>query len=32
MQRDNIRNAQGFSSMAPITPSGGFSVKTLTGV
>ena len=29
---DNIGDAWGFSSKTPITPSGGFSVKTLTGV
>jgi len=29
---DSIRDAQGFSSEIPITPSGGFSVETLTGV
>ena len=28
----NIEDVQGFSSIAPITPSGGFSGKTLTGV
>jgi len=28
----NIRDAQGFNSMAPIILSRGFSVKTLTGV
>jgi len=29
---DVIGDTQGFSSIASITPSGGFSVKTLTGV
>ena len=29
---DVIGDAQGFSSIAPITPSRGFSVETLTGV
>ena len=29
---DIIRDVQGFSSKAPIIPSGGFSVETLTGV
>ena len=29
---DSIEDARGFSSKTPITPSGGFSVKTLTGV
>jgi len=29
---DSIGNAQGFSGKTPITPSGGFSVKTLTGI
>ena len=29
---DSIGDAWGFSSKTPITPSGGFSVETLTGV
>jgi len=29
---DIIEDAQGFSGKAPITPSRGFSVETLTGV
>ena len=29
---DIIENAQGFSGKAPITPSRGFSIETLTGV
>ena len=29
---DSIRDAQGFSGKTPITLSGGFSVKILTGV
>ena len=29
---ESIGDTQGFSSNTPITPSGGFSVKTLTGV
>jgi len=29
---ENIGDAQGFSSKTLITPSGGFSVETLTGV
>ncbi len=29
---ESIRDAQGFSGNTPITPSGGFSIKTLTGV
>ena len=29
---DSIGDVQGFSSKTPITPSGGFSVETLTGV
>jgi len=29
---DVIGDAQGFSGIAPIIPSGGFSVETLTGV
>jgi len=29
---DIIEDAWGFSSKAPITPSRGFSVETLTGV
>ena len=29
---DVIGDAQGFSGIAPIIPSGGFSVGTLTGV
>ena len=29
---DNIGDVQGFSGKTPITPSRGFSVKTLTGV
>ena len=29
---DSVGNAQGFSGKTPITPRGGFSVKTLTGV
>ena len=29
---ESIGDAQGFSSNTPITPSGGFSVETLTGV
>ena len=32
IQRDTIGDAQGFSGMAPITPSGGFNVETLTEV
>ena len=32
IQRDNIGNAQNFSSIAPITPSRDFSVETLIGV
>ena len=32
MQRDNIEDTQGFSNIAPITPSRGFSVLTLTRV
>ena len=28
----SIRDAWGFSGKTPITPSGGFSIKTLTGV
>jgi len=27
-----IGDTQGFSGKAPITPSGGFSIETLTGV
>ena len=29
---DSIGDAWGFSGKTPITPSGGFSVETLTGV
>jgi len=29
---ESIEDAQGFSGKTPITPSGGFSVETLTGV
>jgi len=29
---ESIRDAWGFSGQTPITPSGGFSVKTLTRV
>ena len=29
---ESIGDAQGFSGKTPITPSGGFSVETLTGV
>ena len=29
---ESIGDARGFSSNTPITPSGGFSVETLTGV
>ena len=29
---ESIKDAQGFSSNTPITPSGGFSVETLTKV
>ena len=29
---ESIGDARGFSSKTPIAPSGGFSVKTLTGV
>jgi len=29
---DSIGDAQGFSGKTPITPSGGFSIETLTGV
>ena len=29
---DSIKDAQSFSGKTPITPSRGFSVKTLTGV
>ena len=29
---DSIGDAQGFSDKTSITPSGGFSVETLTGV
>jgi len=29
---ESIGDAWGFSGQTPITPSGGFSVKTLTGV
>jgi len=29
---DSIGDAQGFSGKTPISPSGGFSVKTLTEV
>ena len=29
---ESIEDAQGFSGKTPITPSRGFSVKTLTGV
>ena len=32
IQTDIIGDAWGFSGKAPITPSGGFSVETLTGV
>ena len=32
IQTDIIGNAWGFSGKASITPSGGFSVATLTGV
>ena len=32
IQRNNIRDAWGFSSIASITLSGDFSVETLTGV
>jgi len=29
---NSIGDAQGFSGKSPVTPSGGFSVETLTGV
>ena len=32
IQVHTIEDTQGFSSIASITPSGGFSVETLTGV
>ena len=32
IQGINIEDAQGFSNIAPITPSRGFNVETLTGV
>ena len=32
IQTDIIGDAWGFSNKASITPSGGFSIKTLTGV
>ena len=32
IQTDSIGDTQGFSGKTPITPSGGFSVETLTGV
>ena len=32
IQTDSIGDAQGFSGKTPITPSGGYSVETLTGV
>ena len=32
IQIDSIGDAWGFSGNTPITPSGGFSVETLTGI